>query len=290
MRSMTGFGIGDAPLGDGRLVLELRALNHRFLDVRVRLPPELTDQAFFVEQLARERLSRGRFDVGVRLEGAALPPPRFSVERARSVYRALTELRDELAPGSELPVASLTHFPELVTGGGDADPEIVRIALRAAFDAALMRLDEMRLMEGDALKRELTLRLAAVEALRKELDASSDQMLASYRARLSDRLERLLRDGSARLDPGRLEAEVAILADRSDVTEELVRLASHFDQFEKLLAASDPVGRRLDFLLQEVGREANTIGSKCQDARLSHFVVEMKAEVERMREQVQNVE
>jgi uncharacterized protein (TIGR00255 family) len=145
-------------------------------------------------------------------------------------------------------------------------------------------------MEGDALKRELTLRLAAVEALRKELDASSGHMLASYRVRLSDRLERLLRDGSARLDPGRLEAEVAILADRSDVTEELVRLASHFDQFEKLLAASDPVGRRLDFLLQEIGREANTIGSKCQDAKLSHFVVEMKAEVERMREQVQNVE
>src|SRR5262249_23546565 len=102
MRSMTGFGVGDAPLGEGRVSVELRALNHRFLEVRVRMPEELLDQSFFVEQMAREKLSRGRFDVGVRLEGAALPPPRVSVERARALYRGLVELRDELSPGSDL--------------------------------------------------------------------------------------------------------------------------------------------------------------------------------------------
>ena len=103
---MTGFGVGDASLGDGRVTVELRALNHRFLDVRVRLPEELLDQSFFIEQLARESLARGRFDVGVRLEGAALPPPRFSVDRARALYRGLALLRDELAPGTELPVTA----------------------------------------------------------------------------------------------------------------------------------------------------------------------------------------
>jgi uncharacterized protein (TIGR00255 family) len=287
---MTGFGIGDAPLGEGRLVLELRALNHRFLDVRVRVPTELADQTFFLEQLARERLSRGRFDVGVRIEGTALPPPRFSLERARAVYRALSELRDELAPGTQVPVSALTHLPELVSGSASADMEAVRGSLRAAFEDALTRLDEMRLLEGQALQRELAQRLAAVETLRQGLAAASAEMLATYRARLSERLERLLRDASIRLDPGRIETEIAILADRSDVTEELVRLASHFDQFAKLLSNHEPVGRRLDFLLQEIGREANTVGSKCQDAKLAHLVVEMKADVERMREQVQNVE
>src|SRR5882724_7650228 len=128
---MTGFGVGDAPLGDGRVVVELRALNHRFLDVRVRLPEELLDQNFFIEQLARESLARGRFDIGVRLEGAALPPPRFSVERARALYRGLAQLRDELAPGTELPVTALTGMPDLVTNPTTADSEGARHDLTA---------------------------------------------------------------------------------------------------------------------------------------------------------------
>ncbi len=287
---MTGFGVGEAPLGGGRLLIELRALNHRFLDVRVRLPEELADHTFFLEQLARESLARGRFDVGVRLEGAALPPPKFSVERARALYHGLSALRDELAPGSALPVTALTGMPDLVTNPTTADPEAARVALRSAFDAALRRLADMRGNEGESLKRELRGRLASARQLRINISVRGPELLESYRVRLRERLDRLLVDTGLKLDSGRLEAEVAILADRSDVTEELVRLECHFDQFDSLLETEGPVGRRLDFLLQEIGRESNTIGAKSQDAKIAHLVVEMKAELERVREQVQNVE
>ena len=287
---MTGFGVGDAPLGDGRVTVELRALNHRFLDVRVRLPEELLDQSFFMEQLARESLARGRFDVGVRLEGAALPPPVFSIDRARALYRGLCQLRDELAPGTELPITALTGMPDLVTTPRTADAAGAQQALRAAFESALRRLDEMRIREGEALSRELCTRLAAARRLRTTISTRGGEMLEGYRTRLRERLDRLLSETGVQVDPGRLEAEIVILADRSDVIEELVRLDSHFDQFERLLGEDGPVGRRLDFLLQEIGRESNTIGAKSQDAPIAHLVVEMKAELERIREQVQNVE
>jgi len=287
---MTGFGVGDAPLGDGRVTVELRALNHRFLDVRVRLPEELLDQSFFIEQLARESLARGRFDVGVRLEGAVLSPSHFSVERARALYRGLALLRDELAPGTELPVTALTGMPDLVTTPTTADSEGARAALKAAFEAALLRLNEMRRTEGEALARELNARLESARRLRITISARGGEMLEGYRTRLRERLDRLLSESGIQVDAGRLEAEIVILADRSDVTEELVRLDSHFDQFQRLIEADGPVGRRLDFLLQEIGRESNTIGAKSQDAPIAHLVVEMKAELERIREQVQNVE
>jgi len=290
MRSMTGFGVGQAPLGEGRVIVELRALNHRFLEVRVRLPNELLDQAFFLEQLARERLNRGRFDVGVRLEGAALPPPELSIERARAVYASWRALRDELAPGTELPLSVLTAMPELVTVPTDADPSLAQQALRTAFDAAHARLDEMRRTEGAALNREIDARLSSARRLRAIVAERCGELLDAYRTRLRDRIERLLSDASVRVDPGRLEAELVLLAERSDVTEELVRLDSHFSQFSELLESDGPVGRRLEFLLQEIGREANTIGAKSQDAPIAHLVVEMKAELERIREQVQNVE
>jgi uncharacterized protein (TIGR00255 family) len=290
MRSMTGFGLGTAPLGDGRISAEIRSLNHRFLDVRVRLPVEISEHTFFVEQLARERLSRGRYDVGVRLEGAALGPPRFSVERARSAYTALRALRDELAPGQELPVSAVLGLPEVVATSSSGDAAPVEAALRAAFETALRALDAMRDQEGEALARELASRLGAARALVSAIEAESGEVVESQRARLRTRIERLVGDTAVALDPGRLELEVAILADKSDVTEELVRLSSHFDQLAELVALREPVGRRLDFLLQEIGREANTIGSKCQDAALSHRVVALKTEIERMREQVQNVE
>ncbi len=288
MRSMTGFGVGDAPLTDGRLTLELRALNHRFLEVRVRLPNEISEHAFFVEQLARERLTRGRFEVGVRLSGSALPAPRFSLDRARAVYAGLKELSHELSPGSELPVSVVTQLPELLLEPAPADAEGVRQALTQAFIAAQSHLDQMREREGAALERELCARLGLLRELSSSVAGLAEHMIEVWRGRLRERIERIV-PPSAGLD-GRLETEVALLADRSDITEELARLGSHCDQFDLLLAASEPIGRRLEFLLQEMARETNTIGSKGQDAKLAHLVVAMKAEIERIREQVQNVE
>ena len=290
MLSMTGFGLGEAALGEGRLTLELRALNHRFLDVRVRLPNEVADQASFLEQLAREKLSRGRFDVGVRVVGPALPPPRFSLTRARAVYTALLELRDALAPGTDVPLSAITAVPELITTPPEIDPELLRGALSDAFSRALERLDEMRHCEGQALGRELGSRLASCRGLLATIRERAGSAVEAHRQRLRERVERLLAGSGIRAEPERLEAELALLAERSDIAEETVRLASHFEQFETIMGEQGPVGRKLEFLLQELGREANTIGAKSQDAALAHLVVELKAEIERMREQVHNVE
>lgn len=290
MRSMTGYGVGDAPLGEGRLTLEIRALNHRFVDVRVRLPVELSDHAFYTEQKARELLSRGRFDIGVRLDDAALPPPNLSVARARSIYLALSRLRDELAPGTELPISAVTTIPDLIQAPSSLESEQIQTALAGALRAAVDHLNRMREQEGAALGKDLRGRVALVRELLGQIAEQAPLLVPHYRGRLKERLERLLKDNHVAMDEGRLEIELALLADRTDITEELVRLASHFDQIERLIHSDELVGRRLDFLLQEVGREVNTIGAKSQDAALSHVVVEIKAEIERMREQVQNVE
>jgi uncharacterized protein (TIGR00255 family) len=287
---MTGFGLGTSLLGEGKVAVEIRSLNHRFLEVRVRMPPELSDHCSLMEQLARSRLGRGRFEVGVRLEGAALPPPRFSIERARAAYRAMLELKNELAPDSEVPLGAIFSLPAIITASSPSDTESLTLALSAALEQAVLHLDDMRRREGEALRRELTQRLKNTRRFRGRFAERSEQAVAAYRVRLRERLTRLLGDVSVPLELGRLETELAIMADRTDVTEELVRLDCHFDQFEHLLASDDPVGRRLDFLLQEIAREANTVGAKSQDAALSHLVVELKSEIERMREQVQNVE
>jgi uncharacterized protein (TIGR00255 family) len=287
---MTGFGLGEAALGEGRVALEVRSLNHRFLDVRVRMPSELSDQGFYLEQLARELLTRGRYDIGVRLEGTPLPPPRLDLARARAAYLALSKLRDELAPGSELPLTAVTAVPDLLSSSSVAEVDAVRAALKSALERGLSSLDEMRRAEGNALERELRARLDAAKKLLDAIAERGDEMVQAHRERLRQRLERLLDNTGVGVEQGRIETEIAVLADRSDVTEELVRLGSHYVQFGELLDKDEPVGRRLDFLLQEVGREVNTVGSKSQDAPVAHLVVEMKSEIERMREQVQNVE
>jgi uncharacterized protein (TIGR00255 family) len=183
MRSMTGFGYGEAELDGNKLTCELRALNHRFLDVRVRMPEELLSHAFYVEQLARERLSRGRFDVGIRLEesGGAM---RFSTARARAVYESLLKLRDELAPGTEVPVAALASLPQLLIDTARANSQGTEQALTGAFAIALSRLDEMREREGQALSRELAERLGNLRALCEQAKTLTHGAAARHLVRL----------------------------------------------------------------------------------------------------------
>jgi uncharacterized protein (TIGR00255 family) len=289
---MTGFGAGNAVMGTGRVLVEMRSVNHRFVEVRVRMPTELSEHGFFVEQYVRGRLNRGRFDVTVRLEKHldSSSVPALDLARARALYGVFAKLRDELAPGTELPLSILGAVPGLLDSSQHFSVDDFRRAAEAALDAALGALETMRVQEGEKLHEELKSRLASAESLRQQIEKRSPELVLHYRLRLKERLDKLLDDSGIPLEKGRLEGEVAVLADRSDVTEELVRLASHFSQFSALLDSDEAVGRRLDFLLQEVGRETNTIGAKCQDAELSHLVVDLKAEVERLREQVQNVE
>ncbi len=289
MKSMTGFGVGESTTPVGRLVVEVRAVNHRFLDVRVRAPRELGDLVSFAEQLGRERLSRGRIEVGIRLEASGGQAVTLDSERAKAAYRALSALRDELSPNSEVPLSLLAAVPDLFSPTSDRERDTMRAAYRRAFDHAVHALESMRADEGRALCDDLRARLAGVRRAADAIAARAPQLVELSHKRLRSRLARLL-GPDVPLDPGRLEQEIAVLADRSDVSEELTRLASHCAQFEALFESTEACGRRLDFLLQEMVREVNTIGSKAQDAEVAHLVVEAKSELERMREQVQNVE
>ncbi len=290
MRSMTGFGLGEAPVGTGKLAIEIRGVNHRFLDVRVRLPRELGDLTSFVEQLAREKLARGRYEVAVRVDGVTLGAPVLDRERARAAFRALTELRDELAPGTEVPLSLLGTIPDLFVSSVEREIERLRAAARVAFDAAVKALDTMRSHEGAAMREDLARRLERVGQLARGVQSRAPEVVETHRKRLRERAERLRAATDLALDPARLEQEIVMFAERSDVCEELTRLESHCAQFAGLLGSDEAVGRRLDFLLQELAREANTVGAKSPDAQIAHAIVEVKAEIERMREQVQNVE
>jgi uncharacterized protein (TIGR00255 family) len=285
---MTGFGAGEAPTLKGRLVVEARSVNHRFLEVRVKLPREMVDHQVFVEQLVRQRLSRGRIDLVAHSEGAEHAPVTLDRARALAVLREFQSVADELGLAGPVPISLLASVPDLFVQSSDRDPEATRAVLRAAVDRALEDLDRARLVEGAHLAADLAKRLAAVGVLVADVAARAEGMAGRHRARFRERLTRLL-DG-AQVDGARLEQELALVVDQADVSEELTRVACHRAQLGRLVEAAEPVGRRLDFLLQEMAREVNTIGAKATEAEVTLAVVELKSEIERMREQAQNIE
>ena len=290
MRSMTGYGSGRAALGEGQVVLDIRTVNHRFLDVRVRLPSRIQGRTPTVERVIRARLERGRVDVTARFEGQTLPQPTLDVDRARAVYAELAALRDALNPEEPLPLALLSSVPDLFVINRSIDEKELERALEQAATDACNAVMAMRDNEGDALAAELQERLVELGTSVEALKAAAPELLEVRRTRLRDRLEALLAGVDAELDPSRLEQEIAVLADRSDIAEELVRLESHRDQMLELIEnSSAAVGKRIDFLLQEMAREANTIGSKVQDGTMTSHVIALKACIEQMREQAQNV-
>jgi uncharacterized protein (TIGR00255 family) len=287
---MTGFGVGRAPLGQGRIVVEVRSVNHRFLDVRVRAPRELADLAMHVEQLARQQLRRGRFELVLRADGLIPQLSAVDLVRAQAVYESLRALRDRIAPEADVPFSMLSGIPDIFVADNQSQHEAALEAASEALSQALRAADVMRAREGVALTADLLDRLVAIRKHTRVIAARRDAIVDAYRKRLRDRVQRLLSDIDIAVDPSRIEQEVALAAERCDIEEEITRLGSHFSQFEHLSQGDEPAGRRLDFLLQEMAREVNTVGSKSQDASVAHAVVEIKAEIERMREQVQNVE
>ncbi len=292
LRSMTGFGSGAVAFAGGRIVAEVRSVNQRFLDVRAKLPRELSDLTLFIEQVVRERVRRGRVELVVHTEGTVLAASVLDKERARAAFRALAELRDELAPGAELPLSLLSTVPDLF--GPPSGPEVsaLRVAVKQAVEQALAAMNEMFQREGEATAVDLRARAEQLRALAADVGRRAEGAREQWRKRLRERLERLLTGNEVPLDATRLETEVVLLTERGDFAEELSRLGSHLDQLGQVLDADrpEPVGRRLDFLLQEMMREANTLGAKAQDAGISQQVVAMKVELERLREQVQNIE
>lgn len=286
---MTGHGLADAPLGAGRVSVEIRTTNHRYLDPRVRLPLEIAEHSALVEELVRRSLVRGHVEVTGRFEGDALPVE-LDVARARAAFEQLARLRDELRPDEPVPLSLLAAVPGLFRSSAAHAREAVIAAVSAATEEACARVWAMRDREGEALREDLERHLARYEAQLATVEADAPRAVDAYREKLAQRIDRLLAGRDATLEPGRLEQEVALYADRADVAEEITRAKSHAAQLHAVLRDGDEAaGKRLDFLLQELARETNTIGQKSLDAGLARAVIEMKAAVSRMREQAQNV-
>jgi uncharacterized protein (TIGR00255 family) len=293
---MTGFGVGSSALGAGRVSVEVRTVNGRFFDARVRMPQGLLELGGFVEDRSRKRLARGRCEIVVRVEGAIGAREGVDKGRAAALYNALLELRDQIAPGADVPFSMLSAFPDVFGTEHGHDTATIEAALGEALDTALGQVANMREREGGLLAAELGQRVDRVRELVRGLSSKASGMVQRYAARLRERLAHLgyrldaSGDGADTVDPARVEQELVLFADRSDISEELSRLDIHARQLTSYIGMAEPVGRRFDFLLQEMTREINTVGAKSQDAEISHTVVELKAEIEKMREQVQNVE
>jgi len=288
---MTGFGRGEAS-GDGRTwVAEIRTVNHRFLDQRVILPRLFAAFEEPVKKKVAAALDRGRVDITFSLQGLATVEPQLAVNEsvARQYHRCLQQLIDEY--GIEGPVTlrdMLTLRDVISLEEQRPDMETEWLLISASLDAALKDCDIMREKEGQALQQELLGRLAKFERIVRQIDDSIPELQQQRQNDLRIRISKLLE--GLDLDPIRLAQETAIMADKSDVTEEITRLDSHMAQFRTFLASAEPVGRRLDFLLQEFLREVNTLSSKIANASIAHLGVEMKNEIEKLREQVQNIE
>ena len=288
---MTGFGRGEAS-ADGRTwVAEVRTVNHRFLDQRVVLPRAFAVFEESVKKKVATALDRGRVDTAFILRGVASVEPQLTVNEpvARQYHRCLQQLVDEFAVKGPVTLRDMLSLRDVISlEEQDPDMDAEWLLLAAALDAALSECDRMREQEGQALRQDLLGRLAKFEAIVRKIDSVIPDLQRQRQDELRGRLNKLLE--GVNLDPVRFAQETAIMADKSDVTEEITRLDSHMAQFRAFLASAEPVGRRLDFLLQEFLREVNTLSSKIANADIAHLGVEMKNEIEKLREQVQNIE
>lgn len=293
MRSMTGFGSASRTRGSTSVTVEARSVNNRYLKVALRAPAVLSSREHEIEEIVRGRVSRGTVSVGVRLILAKRPVVvRMNEEAAAEYVRLLRELGEKAGVRGEPDLALVAGLPgvfsaeEVEEGLPEEEWEFVRDAVAEALDAMVA----MREAEGENLKRDFAARAEASARLAKSLQERAEKVPAEHMERLEERVTRLLERRGVEVTESDLLRELAILSERADVTEEITRLESHVGQFRKALTDADAVGRRLEFLVQEMHREANTISAKASDIEMGKTCVELKIELDRLKEQVQNVE
>jgi uncharacterized protein (TIGR00255 family) len=290
LRSMTGFGAATTFEADVQVRVEARSVNHRYLQLKVKLPPDLSAFESDIEAAVRKALERGAVTLSVSVEAGASQAVRIDRELARYYLAEVQALGQELGLEGGARLETILALPGVV--GTQADSglrEREARLLRSAVSEALDDLVVMREREGAALEQDLRANAAAVTKEAARIQKRMPKVVREHHKKLRQRMQELL-GGQSKLGPSELPRELALLADRMDVGEELARLASHLGQWSALLDKGGAIGRQLDFLVVEMLREANTIGSKCNDAEVAHSVVEVKTRIERLREQVQNVE
>ena len=291
VKSMTGYGRGEDTVNGCTITVELRSVNNRYLDCNVRIPRLYLFAEEAVKARVQSVISRGKVDVFVTMDSAGAGQVRVTVNRAAAdgYHAALKELAELYGLSDDFSVSLLSRFPEvLLAEKAEEDVEQRARDICAVLDKALADFDGMRTREGQRLQEDILARAAAIEEKVALVEARSPQTVAEYRARLEERMNEVL--ANTQLEPARILTEAAIFADKVAVDEETVRLRSHIAQLRELLSRGGAVGRKLDFLIQEFNREANTIGSKCSDIEIARHVVDIKAEIEKIREQVQNLE
>jgi len=288
---MTGYGSGSASFPGGRASIELRAVNHRFLEVKMMLPREFLPWEGEWREMIEAQVKRGRLDVSLTFSGRSPRPyaVNLNLDLARAYREAITRLQRDLQVKGEFDISFLTSRPELFQVTEKPQPTQAEVqAVGQALRLALTALERQRSREGRFLARDLRTRIAVLERARQAISRRTPVVQELLREKLRERVTNLLQ--RVDIDQGRLLQEVAALTQRSDITEELVRLQSHEQALTEALRSNEPVGKRIDFLLQEVQREINTIGAKADDTTIRHLVVAAKEEVEKLREQVQNIE
>lgn len=291
LKSMTAYGRAESIKSDLEYIVEIRSVNHRYREIVLKLPQSLLPFEEMVKSLVSERVKRGRVDISIQLKDNGNKG--LMLELNRPVVRAYMDIFNALGQelGSEQPL-DLSLFSQIkdaiIIKQYGVDLERIEPDLRVVIDEAFDSWETMRINEGKAIERDFLERLDKIREYIDDIRQRAEQASKWYRDKLIQRIKKL--EQSIEINEDRLMQEVAFMAEKTDVTEELIRVESHVDQFKNYMTQDDAVGRRLDFLLQEINREVNTIGSKAADSLISHLVVEIKAELEKLREQTQNVE
>ncbi len=290
-KSMTGYGRAGEERNGRSLALEVKSVNSRYFEYNMRLPRNMGFAEDPVKKLVSAHVSRGRVEVGLTVQSLADGGTTVTANLpvATAYYEAIADIATALMIENDTTAATLARFSDVFTvTRSEADEEELLADVLAVAAAALQKYDQMREAEGEKLKEDILSRLCAIEQMLSEVETDSAGRVQRYRERLLAKLQEVLEDKS--IDENRILAEAALYADRTAVDEETVRLRSHLKQYREILGQQGAVGRKLDFLTQELNREVNTIGSKCQEVSITRLVVDMKSEIEKIREQVQNIE
>jgi uncharacterized protein (TIGR00255 family) len=291
IKSMTGFGRGKIEDGGKEFMVEIKTVNHRYCDVYIKMPRHISFIEDKVRELIRKNISRGKVDVYISYDDYSEDSKDIIVDKtlAKAYARSVEHLRDEFGLKDDISVSLIARFPDVLrVEKPEEDEEKIWNLLSSALNDALDALINMRQIEGEGLMLDLLERTTLIENNVKEISIRAPEVVKEYKCKLENRIKELL--DQQIVDENRIATEVAIFADRCNIDEELVRLGSHIKQLRETLRLSQPVGRKLDFLLQELNREINTIGSKANDLIITNQVVDIKSELEKIREQIQNIE
>ena len=291
IKSMTGYGSAKGTVEGIEVSVELKSVNNKFLDTSVRLPRSFIFAEETVKAAVQSHISRGKVDVFVTVDTSMADDMvvRVNEPLLKGYIDALQHIADEYALPNDISVMSVSRFPDILSvEKKELDADAVADGIKSIAEQALQDFDSMRVREGEKLRNDVLLKLESIENFVGIIEESAPKTVTEYRQRLLQKLNEVL--GSAGVDESRIITEAAIFADKVAVDEETVRLRSHVSQLRDMLASNEPMGRKMDFLIQEVNRESNTIGSKCNDIAIARDVVALKAEVEKIREQVQNIE